>query len=135
MRSSGLVKDLHIALRRTLPNHRAAAGVSKLTHRISSRMVSKQSRDFGTDFLGIVKWHQNAAALRQQLLGMPIWRRDDRFTQPKTVGQRARCHLGFVKIRRDVNIAHRDEVEQRRLIDKPVEKNDMILNAERAYAR
>src|SRR5271170_5860728 len=98
-------------------------------------MVGKQSRDYGTDFCGIVKWHEDAAAVSQQFLGMPIWRRDDRFAQPKTVGQRARCHLGFVKIRRDVDIAHRDEVEQRRLIDKPVEKSDMIFDTERAYAR
>ena len=85
--------------------------------------------------LGIAKWHQNAAAVRQQFARVPIGRRNDRFPKPKAVGQGAGRHLRFVEIWRDVDVTHRDEVEQCRLIDEPVEKNDVLLDAERAHAR
>ena len=61
---------------------------------------------------------------------MPIGRRDDRLAQAETVGQRARRHLRLVEIGRDIDIAHRDEVEQRGLVDELVEEHDMVLDAE-----
>src|ERR1700744_3755046 len=61
---------------------------------------------------------------------MLIRRRDDRLAGAKAIGQRARRHLGLVQIGRDVNIAHRDEAEQRCLVDELIEEGDMFVYAE-----
>ena len=79
----------------------------------------------------IAERNQNAASVGQQFLRVPIGRRDHRLPQAEAVGQRAGCHLRLVQIRRDVDIAHRDEVEQRRLVDELIEEHDVIFDAER----
>ena len=71
----------------------------------------------------------------QQFLGMPVGRRHDGLSQSETVGQRARRHLGFIEIGRRVDVAHRNEVQQRGLIHELVEKDDMVLDAEAARTR
>ena len=66
---------------------------------------------------------------------MPVGRRYDRFSESEAVGQRARCHLGFIEIRRHIDIGHGDKIEQRRPLDKLVEEDDVILNAKLLCAR
>ena len=66
---------------------------------------------------------------------MPIGCRYDGLSQPEAVGERARCHLGFIQIGRHIDVAHRDEVEQRGLVDELIEEDDMILDAELLHAR
>ena len=44
-------------------------------------------------------------------------------------------HLGFIEIGRHINVAHRDEVQQRGLVDKLIEEDDVILHAQLMYAR
>ncbi len=129
-----LLEYREIALCGPLPGHRAAVRISALAHLLPSGIVRQQSRDFSADGLGIAEWHQDAAPVREQFPRVPVGCRDDRFTQSKTVRQRAGRHLRFVEVGRDVHIAHRDEVDQRRLIDELVEKHDMVLNTDRSYA-
>ena len=59
---------------------------------------------------------------------VPIGRRHHRLPQSEAVGQRARGHLRFIQIGRDIDIAHRDECQQCRLIDEPVEEDDVVLD-------
>ncbi len=66
---------------------------------------------------------------------MPVGCGNDCFAHPEAVGQRAGCHLRFPEVGRNVHIAHRDEVEQDRLIDELIEKSDIFLDAERSRAR
>ena len=72
--------------------------------------------------------------LRQKLLRMPIGSRYHGLAQPEAIGERARGHLRFIQIGRDVDVAHRDVLEQRRLIDKLIAEDDMIRDAEVAGA-
>ena len=65
---------------------------------------------------------------------MPVRRRDYGLPEPEAVGQRARGHLRLVEIGRDVDVAHRDEAEQRLAVDELVEKDDVVLDAELAHA-
>ncbi len=81
----------------------------------------------------ITERDQDAPSIGQQLLGVPIRRRHHRFAQPETVGQRPRRHLRLVQIGRDVDVAHRDEAEQRGLIHELVEKHHVILDTEFAH--
>ncbi len=57
------------------------------------------------------------------------------FPQAEAVGQRARGHLRFIEIGGNVGIAHRDELEQCRLIDESIEKDDMIHDARSSCPR
>ncbi len=66
---------------------------------------------------------------------MPVRRRNDRLPQSKAVGQRSRRHLGFVEIGRDIDVAHRDELEQRGQIDEPVEEHHVVVDSEFAHPR
>ena len=84
---------------------------------------------------GIAKRNQNAAPVSQQFLGVPVGRRYDGLSQTEAVGERARCHLGFIEIGRHIDVAHRDEVQQRGLVDELVEEDDMVLDAELPHAR
>ena len=84
---------------------------------------------------GIPKRNQNAAPVAQQFLGVPVGCRYDRLSQSEAVGECARCHLGFIEIGRHIDVAHRNEVQQRGLIDELVEEDDMILDAELPHAR
>src|SRR5436305_12097762 len=65
---------------------------------------------------------------------MPIGCRYDGFSQTEAVGQRAGRHLGFIEIRCDIDVAERDEFQQRRLVDELVEEHDMVFDAEFPHA-
>ena len=102
---------------------------------MSANVVRQQIGDLGADGFDVAEWNQNSAPVGQQFLGVPVRRRNDRLSQSEAVGKRARRHLGFVEIGRHVDVAHRNEVEQRGLIDKLVEENDMVFDAEFLHAR
>ena len=91
--------------------------------------------DLGAQGLGIAEGNQNAAAVSQQLLGVPVGRRYDGLSQPEAVGERAGRHLGFVQVGRHIDVAHGDEVEQRGLVHELIEEDDMIADAEVLHAR
>ena len=60
---------------------------------------------------------------------MPVRRRNDGLPQSEAVGQRSRRHLRLVEIGRDIDVAHRDEFEQRGQIDEAVEEHNVVLDA------
>ena len=98
-------------------------------------VVRQQTGDLGAQRFSIAKRNENAAPVAQELLGVPVGCRYDCLSQSKTVRQRARRHLGFIEIGSRVDVAHRNEVQQRGLIHELVEKNDMIFDAESLHAR
>ena len=101
---------------------------------MTADVVCQQGRNLAADGFGIPKGNQNAVPVAQQFLGVPVRRRYDRLSQSKAVGERARRHLGFVEIGRYIDVAHRNEIQKRGLLDKLVEEDDMILDAELAHA-
>ena len=96
--------------------------------------VSKAG-NLAADGFGIAKRNQNATPVTQQFLGVPVRRRYDRLSQPEAVGERARRHLGFIEIGRHIDVAHRNEIQQRGLVDELVEEDDVVLDAELPHAR
>ena len=124
-----------VTLGRALPCHRSADGVGALAHRLPARGIGEQLRDFLADRGRVAERNDDATAVSQQFQRVPIRRRNHRLSQSEAVGQRARRHLRLVEIGRDVDVAHRDESQQRRLIDELVEEYDVILDAEFAHAR
>ena len=124
-----------VALSGPLPGHRPAGRIGARAHRLPSRVVGQQSRDLAADGGGVGKRHQNAAPVGEQFDCVPVGRRDDRLSEGKAVGERARGHLRLVQIGRDVDVAHRDEFQQRRLIDELIEEHHVIRDADIARAR
>ncbi len=135
MPAPGILKYRHVALGGSFPCHGAAARIGALAHRLPKHVVGQELCDFDAERGRVAKGHQNAAAVGEQFAGMPIWRGNHRLAEPETIGQRARRHLGFIQIWRHINVGHRDEIEQRLLIDELVEKHHVILDAGLARMR
>ena len=129
MPAAGIFEHRHVTLGGAFPRHGAAAGISALAHRLPKHVVCQQLGDFNAERGRVAKWNQNATAVCEQFTGMPIRRGNHGFAEPEAVGKRAGRHLGFVQIRGHVNVGHRDEIEQRFLIDKLIEEHDMVLDA------
>ena len=96
---------------------------------MTADVVRQQAGDLSARSFGIPKRNQNAAPVTQQLLGVPIGCRYNRLSQPETVGERARCHLGFIEIGGRIDVAHRNEVQQCGQSYELVEEDDMVLDA------
>jgi hypothetical protein len=56
--------------------------------------------------------HEHATILDQQLLGVPIGRRDDRFATAERIAERAGGGLCFVEIGGDIDVRRADELLQ-----------------------
>ncbi len=61
---------------------------------------------------------------------MDIGRRDDGLAHRDGVTERARRHLVGIVVRRDVDVGGLEIVEQRILFDEPVDKGDMVDDAQ-----
>ena len=122
-----------IPLGRLHPGHRPARHISPFTHGLAARFVGQKTGDLAAQGTGIAKRDQNAAPIAQQLLGVPIWCRDHCLSQSKAIGKRPRRHLGLVEIGRHVDVAHRDEVQKRGLIDELVEEHHVVPDTERLH--
>ncbi len=129
---SASLEDIDIAFRRSFPRHGAAACVGAHADGLPANTVGEQIRDLVTDRVGIAKWNQDAAPVREQLACVPVGRRDDRLAEPEAVGERTGGHLRFMQIGRDVDIAHGDECEQCRAIDELIEEDDVVFDADRS---
>ena len=129
------LEDREIALGGLRPSHRSASRVRAFAHGMTADIVCQQAGDLGAHGFGIAKRNENAASVSQQFLRVPVGCRYDRLSQPEAVGERARRHLRFIEIGRHIDVAHRNEVQQRRLIDELVEEHDMVLDAKLAHAR
>ena len=130
-----ILEDRHVTLGGALPCHRSADRIGALAYRLPASVVGEQFRDFVADRGRVAERNQNAASIGQQFAGVPVRRRDDRLAEPEAVGQRSRRHLRLVEIGRDIDVAHRDEFEQRGLIDELVEEHHVILDAKFAHPR
>ncbi len=135
MPAPGVFENSDIAFRRSLKGHRSTGCIGALAHRLPPRIVRHQAGDLGADGRRVAERNENAASVREQFARMPIRRGDDRFPQSKTIGQCARRHLRLVEIGRDVDVAHRNEAEQRCAIDELIEKHDMLFDAESTHPR
>ena len=124
-----------IALGRLRPCHGSAGRVRAFAHGVPADIVGQQCGDLRANGFRIAERNQNAAPVIQQFPGVPVGCRDDGLSQSKAVGQRAGRHLGFIEIGRRVDVAHRDEVQQRGLVDELVEEDDMVLDAEFPHPR
>src|SRR4029077_12399132 len=78
---------------------------------------------------------KNPAAIRQKFGCVPIRRRDHGLAEAEAVGQRARGHLRRVQVGGNIGVAHRDESEQRCLVNELVQEYDVVVYAELASAR
>ena len=102
---------------------------------MTADVVRQQAGDLSAHSFGIPKRNQNATPVIQKFLGVPVGCRYDRLSQAEAVGERARCHLGFIEIRRHVDVAHRNEVQECGLIYELVEEDDIIPNAKLPHPR
>ncbi len=104
--------------------------VGLLAHGVPPRLVAEELTDLAGQGRGIFEGNQHAPPVGQQLFGVPVRRRDDGLAAAERVGQRARGDLRGVEVGRDVNVGHADEFDQLVDLDEPVEKADVLLDAQ-----
>ena len=102
---------------------------------VPPQMIGQQRRNLAADCNRVTKRHEDSTPIGKQLSCVPVWSGDYRLSNTEAVRQRARCHLSFVEIRCYVNVAQRDEIDEGRLVDKLIEKQDVIRYAELHGAR
>ena len=95
--------------------------------RVSSRKRSQISRARAAES---PKGTSTPRPVGQQLLGVPVGRRDDGLAATERVGQRARGDLRGVQVGRDVDVGHADEFEQLVDLDEPVVEAHVLLDAQ-----
>src|SRR4029077_4776403 len=61
--------------------------------------------------------------------------RDHGLAEAEAVGQRARGHLRRVQVGGNIDVAHRNETEQRRLVNELVQENDVLAYIQLGCAR
>ncbi len=111
------------------PDHPAAGKVSPFAHRIEARLVVQQAAHRRRDRRVVTERHKHAAIPRQQLLGMPVGRRDDRFAAAERIAERAGGGLRFAQIGGDVDICRADELFQLLELDEAVVEGDVLRHA------
>src|SRR5579863_394738 len=129
------LEDRAVTLGYSWPCHRPAFRIGALAHCESPGLVAQQPRDLATECRDIAKGYEHAPAISQELARMPRGCRDHCFAQPEAVGHAAGCQLRLVQVRRRIDIAHRDETQQRRLIHELIQKDDMVFDSKRAHTR
>ena len=129
-----MLKRGEVTLGRAFPCHRSADGVGALAHRLPAGGIGEQACYFLADRRGIAERNDDATAVIQQLQRVPVGGRNHGLAQSEAVGKRARSHLRLVEVRRDIDVAHRNKFQQRRLIDELVEEYDVVLAAKVAHA-
>ena len=114
-------------LGRLFPDHLAAGHVRPLAHGVASAFVAQQAADLARHRARIPERDEHAAAIGEQLLCMPIRRRNHGFAATERIGERARGDLRFVEIRRDVKVRGADELLQIFKFYEPVVEDDVLL--------
>ena len=125
-----LLERFHVEVCDVAPDHFAAQHVGPLPHRVAARLVGQQPTDLASKRRGVGERHQHAAAVGEQLFGVPIRRRDHRFAAAERIGQRAGGDLCLVQIRRDVQVGRADELRQLAQLDEAVVEDDMLRDAQ-----
>ena len=75
--SLSVSKAVKIALGRLHPSHRPACRVGTFAHGMPADVVRQQTGDLSAQRLGVAERNENAAAVAEQLLGVPIGCRHD----------------------------------------------------------
>ena len=112
------------------PDGLAAVEVGAFADGVAAPVVVEQAVDRGGDRVGVPKGHEFAAAVGQQLLGVPVRRGHHGFAAAVGVGQRAGGDLRLVEVRRDVDVAGGDELGELVELDEAVEEADVVVDAE-----
>ncbi len=92
----GAGKAFQVTLRYLRPDHLPTIEIGALTHSVPLRFIFQKVDHLLGDRRRISKRHQDAPVLRQQLLSIPVGRRDDRSTGAHRVCQRTGHDLRLV---------------------------------------
>src|ERR1035441_4635732 len=95
------LKASHIGPCGLLPCGAAGVKIGALAHSMALRIVLQQCENRFSNRIGILKWNNYAPLLRKQLLGVPIWRRNNRLSGSKRNRKRAGDDLRLMSIRCD----------------------------------
>ncbi len=112
------------------PDHLPAQEIGLLPHGVPPRLVPQQLADLTRQGTRVAEGDQHAAAVGQQLLGVPVRRRDHRLAAAERIRQRTRGDLRRVQVRRDVDVRHPDEFDQLVDVDEPVVEAHVRLDAQ-----
>ncbi len=126
----GLGNQAGQALGKYRPAGRLRPCVNFAAARCEPFRIPQLGHERGADGLGIGGGHQRAGALRQRLLGMPVRRGDDVAAERERVAERAGRDLRRVEVRRDVDVARLQVIEQFLIVDEPVDELDIGLDTE-----
>ena len=124
------LERFHVQVGDVAPDHLAAQHVRLLPHRVPPRLVAQQLADLASQGRRVAEGHQHPPAVGQQLLGVPVRRRDHRLAAAKRVRQRPRGDLRRVQIGRDVDVGHPDELDQLVDLHEPVVEAHVRLDAQ-----
>ena len=130
--TAGMGKRGHVLVGDLGPDHVAAHEVGLFAHGMTARLVAEQADDLARQGRGVPEGHQHAAALRQQLLGVPVRGRDHRLAAAKSVGQGAGSDLGRIEIRSDVDVGGAEEFLQLAEFHEAIVKEDLFVDAQAA---
>ena len=103
---------LHVEVGDVAPDHLPAQHVGLLAHRVPPRLVAQQVDDLARQRRRVAEGDQHPAAVGQQLLGVPVRRREHRLAAAERVRQGPRDDLRRVQVGRDVDVRHADELDQ-----------------------
>src|SRR5271156_1314425 len=98
------LKTRHISLGRALPRRSPRVKIGALSHRMPLGIVVQEPGYRARDGIGMVKLNDHPAPIGKELLCMPVWRGDNRFSRTRRNCQCAGNNLGFMAIGSDVDI-------------------------------
>ena len=124
-----LAERFEIMMRRLAPDHPAARKVSPFAHRIEARLVLQQSAHRGRDRRAVPERHEHTSIPGQQLLGMPVGRRDDRFATAERKTERAGGGLRLAEVGGDIDVRGADELLQLLELHEAVVEGDVLRHA------
>ncbi len=125
-----LPERCEIMMGRLAPDHPAACKVSPPAHRIEALLVVQQTAHRRRDGSTVAERHEHAAVPGQQLLGMPVGRRDDRIATTERITERAGGRLRFAEVGGDIDVRRADELLQLLDLHETVVEGDVRRHAQ-----
>ena len=130
LRLAGPVERFQITISNPAPGHLPPREIGPLAHRVAADFVPQQSDQLARQRRAVAERHQDAASLGQQLLRVPIRRRDHRLAAAEGIGERPGHNLGRVQIRRDVNIRDPQKLLELIQADEAIAKHDVLAEVQ-----
>ena len=125
---AGVLEGLQIPACHRRPDHLASQPVRGLPGSLQQHRIIQILANSLRDGFGIAEWHEDAAAIREQFLRMPVGRGDNCLPCTKDVSQRAGSDLCLVQIRRHVDVCGTDEFLEVIKRDKAVVEDDVLFH-------